>query len=270
MYIFIDGNLLDSTQLKLIINCALERFSHVYILNKSSSKKTNDNNDPSGLYLIREITNAIKCYSLMLNINIEKDYTNNNDVHVDYIMYSINNDMDIKNLFNIIDAKVTTFYVINTKNTVIRKKSVVVLDLDETLINREGKIIITDLHKYLGTLKTMFTYVVLWTHGCQRHANNIFQNSLASYKNYFDLVIVRNSNCQKSKKGLGYILKLLNEKYGVMSLSDTMLIDDQKSNYNYDYDYFIHVPRYNFRTFSTIMFRLLSNVQHEINLKNKM
>ena len=263
--IFITGSDITKAQVSAIVKACTDLFDKVYLLG-GEPLTSNHLNDPDGVYTIEKISNSVKYYSLYLNINGPEDFEQS-DVHVDYLNYKVDKYFKVKQLKDVIQYKLDIFFPKNCPISRTEAKSVAVLDLDDTLINSTGEIIINNLHQYLERLRQHFTYIVLWSHGCQRHVNHIFQNNMAPYVQYFNLIITRNSVCQKSKKGIGYILKQLNLKFQTTSLSTTLLIDDQFCNYNSDYDYFIHTPHIT-KNFSCIMYTLLEKVISEISAKS--
>ncbi|UBZ25638.1 38K protein [Carcinus maenas nudivirus] len=255
---------------KWIIKNTYKLFTHIYILKNLSSQllkietlNNNKNDDPPGLYYINKIYNNIKTYSMLLNLgSFEESNTDSTyNVHVDYLYYKITYQFDKKAFINNIKSQLDGFF--RQKIEVNSTTSVAILDLDDTIINKNGDVIIKNLHKYLSTIQSMFDIIILWSHGCQSHVNNTFETTLSDYKIYFKDVMARQSSFKLINKGIGRVLKFLNSRYDICELSSTLLIDDQSCNYNKDYDYFIHVPVYD-RLFNVKMWKLLSLIQKNL------
>lgn len=201
----------------------------------------NQNNDSNGLYFIEFLNNNVKSYSMKINItdkwDAKLDETNN--IHVNYYHLDLTKKIDFDLVNNEILFNLLTFFDKSCSQT---HKSVAIVDLDDTLIDKDGEIIIQNLNQYLHILRTMFDYVILWSHGSIGHVNHVFNKNLAPFKKSFSDVIARTSSFFCMNKGIGTVLRHLNQKFSICSLSHTLLIDDQSKNYKYDYDYFIHAP----------------------------
>ena len=283
--VFIDCVIIDPTiqqqrLFKKLIDVCQEFFSHIYLVSRNVIKYLDDVEiihvpcnktfDHPGIYYINKINNNIKCYSLKLNVNkdkcnIEEDETFH--VHVTYKHINLNKTFNFKNFKAELQMNLSLFFR-TRKISVKQSSSVAVLDLDDTIIDEKGEIIIENLGEYLTILKSLFGYIMLWSHGCQEHVNHIFKNSLAPYKSYFNLIVARSSSFQTKNKGISLVLQYLNTKEGILELDSTILIDDQPFNYNNDYDYFLHVPNKN-KCHSERMWKLLIEVKKEMSQKLK-
>ncbi|UOT91810.1 38K protein [Aratus pisonii nudivirus] len=244
-------------------------FTHIYIIsnriitlnmNEITNKLTNDDLDPSGIYYIEVINNNIKYYSVKLNLNNDDDDINchRKNVHVDYININLDNNYNKNNLNNEIYNNLQIFY---KNNKTCKKSSVAVIDLDETIIDSECNIKLDNLHVYLTILNKVFDKVILWSHGCNSHVNHCFSTNLLEYKPYFCSILSKSSKSECKNKGIGFILKHLNLNYDICELKSTILIDDQKTNYNKDYDFFIHAPSSK-KYFNERMWKMLIQVKN--------
>lgn len=123
----------------------------------------------------------------------------------------------------------------------VRPETCIVYDLDETLIDDQYTLLSPNVIQLLRNSKTLFDRLVLWTHGNTNHARASLQ---LHHEFEFDLVISRNVTAQRCyNKGIGLVLRNLNQVYGVTNLLMSVLVDDTRRNYNNDYDYFIQIPR---------------------------
>lgn len=261
--------------LKIITTC-MQYFTHVYVMGDGVMKlkldnmkrvKNNKNNDPPGLYCIDTLYKNIKFYSLKLNVNLsaeEHKLDKTYNVHVDYIHVKLTKNYKIKNL----ETEMTLYIKMFFQHENELQPSLAVVDLDDTLINREGDILVTNLKQYLRMLNSLFDFVILWSHGCQNHVNFIFETVMAPYKPYFKEILARNSTFEIHNKGLGCMLKYMNIKHGICELNYTLLIDDQSENYNRDYDFFIHAPTVTTQEkHSERMWILLNELRHNLMIK---
>nr|WOZ57636.1 38K protein [Menippe mercenaria nudivirus] len=189
----------------------------------------------------------------------DRDVASN--VHVDYRLISLCSKFNVANLKRDIEAQLNTFF--NHPKKAFDKASVVVFDLDDTLIDCDYDIIIDDLNRFLLQCQRLFDLVVLWSHGCPKHVNHAFSTSMAEYRLYFTDVFAKTSSFVTNNKGCGKLLAMLNRKYGVQCLKETMLVDDQLCNYNNDYDLFMHAPSTS-KKHSSRMWEMLNEVSLEI------
>ncbi len=257
-------------------------FTHIYIRNlvddvpvdAHDALTTNKDSDAPGTYIIKKINNNIKNYSMKLTVTTnayqEMEKTadpapKKHNVHVDYKVVVLNKKFNAENFKMDVHAKIAKFF----KPKRYENQSVVVLDLDDTLIDAEGEIIINDLMKFLNLLHRYFNFVILWSHGCQQHVNYIFNTTMKKYQLYFDDVIAKVSTSDLYNKGIGKLLSHLNTKFNVVELGRTLLIDDQLCNYNFDYDYFIHAPSKS-EKHSERMWEMLNETVHQMAKSNKL
>lgn len=303
LFIVIQDPVGSKLLIKLLKLCR-NYFTNIYLkespfvnYNKYDNVKIkNRNSDPPGTYIIQYINNNIKCYSLKLtltngtvqdkvtpmeiddDLNSTLPINDNNiyqspmneeqdnifNVHVDYKVVKLAKNFNFENLKIDIESKLNSYFKYKPKKS---PKSVVVIDLDDTLINKDFEIIIEPLDQYLNVLRQHFDYVVLWSHGCQQHVNHAFSTVMKPYFIYFNDIIAKSASSKIFNKGIGRLLYHLNKKFDVLELNNTLLIDDQLCNYNYDYDFFIHAP-HNSDIHSTRMWELLNTTIKKIMKRN--
>ncbi|UVT30847.1 38K protein [Penaeus vannamei nudivirus] len=259
----------------LLMTC-FQHFTHMYILHGSFArcffqdakrKRVNHEDDLPGIYFIKNIHNNIKCYSMLINVNDFNFVYSNKYTHVDYKNLSVGKNFDFNALSKELSLNLRSFFRTNAN----KKKSIAVIDLDDTIINKNGDFILEPFDKYLATLKNTFDLVVLWSHGCQQHVNHVFSNTLNGYAKEFDMIMVRSSSVQISNKGKGFLLQLMNQAFGVIEFTYSVLIDDQAYNYKNDYDCFIHVPKclshkaYNKQMWN-MLYKLKNTIDKRLNL----
>ena len=268
---FVNVKTVPEIDIYKFITICYKKFTHTYILNgdnyknmfiKKTCQVKNVDGDNPGLFFIKTIQNNIRCYSMLLNVNDYNNSTEDCKVHIDFKHINMDRNFNACQFKKDINFSLQNFFM---KKGPLVKKSIVVIDLDDTIIDRDGNFIIYNFQKYFEILKRTFDLVVLWSHGCQQHVNHIFTTTLRDYKNSFDLIIVRNSSVQLANKGIGYILKLANIKFNVVEFTNSALIDDQACNYMNDYDYFIHVPKsVNAKLFNQRMWGMLYALQDQV------
>ena len=181
-------------------------------------------------------------------------------LHVDYVMVKLEKKVSL--LDNSLDEDARLYLAAATKPTKQRNifqsvydqlcnlhfnvgpsdVSVIVWDLDDTLVNYELEAF-DCVPQVLRYTRRLFDYQVLWSHGAPMHVRaGLLKNGFDD--NLFDTIITRNPILEKlPNKGLGMILRHLNDKFGVQSIKFSVLVDDTDVNYANDYDYFVHVPR---------------------------
>ena len=157
-------------------------------------------------------------------------FTNANSDFTININVTIINNIDVA--VEILNVHIDEFF--NNKDKVA---SVAVVDLDDTIINKDYKVII-DL-KYFTNLKKYFDYVILWSYGDDNHVQYAIHHCNL---NFFNYVLSKRKHETTYNKSLNQILLFLNKMKGVVKFSKTLLIDDQETNYNNDYDIFFNVP----------------------------
>ncbi|QLI62421.1 38K [Dikerogammarus haemobaphes nudivirus] len=260
------GKVLKKKQLKIIIKELLKLAEYIYIIKNEqldllitqvcefekipclSIKSNNVEKDSENtVYIIEKITPRLHVYSMRIafdieeieNFEIEKSY----NIHVDYTSIIIN--------LKCIEEKLKQIDVLKQQfiNRVVPfnyKKSVVVFDLDDTIIDKDGSLLFKNVAGIFNELRQVFDFIVLWSHGSFSHVNNALLLTLADVK--FDTVIAldKNSFMMNEKfsrnKGLGKVLRILNNEHGVGEFTLTTLVDDQAGNFIGDYDIFLHIP----------------------------
>lgn len=246
----------NKTQQVKMLKMLFHKFDIVYVLVTAPSAlvqawqrltkipyRTQQMNSPDDqnnfqLIFIQKIGSLIKNYSLRLfvdesNENIEAEKQRN--LHVDYDTATL---MDYSSLASAIHRKTIFVSRINKPNLPV---SVIVFDLDETLIDTNGQLLTTTTKKQLKRMRAIFDYVVLWSHGCNRHVDNILLTVMGDFRKIFDLTISRCIGDPVSNKGMGLVFRRLNEMYGISEISFCVLVDDQAQNYVGDYDCFLFV-----------------------------
>lgn len=208
----------------------------------------NSKNSNSFVARIKRVDPNIKYYSLKLNL-------------VEVIELYQKEDVDCRRFVDCYTTKYTTANLMETvrmiKNKFEKRRAIVsignvmtdtnpsgvnviVFDLDETLIDENYKPLINNVPKFLNTVSTLFHYVVLWSHGTAAHVKKALSKIKCS--SMFNVVVCREDAEHNRNKGLGYILRTLNNKFGVTRIKTAVLVDDLRDNFIDDYDYFLHVP----------------------------
>lgn len=253
-------------------------FTHIYVRNITFPYsdiihlECNRPNDAPGIYTIDYVNANIKTYSMNLTVKtrvcssetgeqMEDEDESWQNTHVDYKTVVLCNNYNYDWLKADIEARLRCFFRNSKFGTL--KKSIAVLDLDDTLIDEKYDLIIDNLDQYLMQLKKVYDYIVLWSYGCQQHVNVATSTTLRPYLKFFDCVIARGMSKTTHKKGIGKLLAHLNAKLGVIELGHTLLVDDQKCNYNWDYDYFLHAPSHS-KHHSSRMWTLLFEMMQTI------
>ena len=157
-----------------------------------------------------------------------QDFTNN-WLYFEYINLIIHDETE----YSFSNEALNIYNIVNAKKDVIKDANIAVFDLDDTIIDKDGKIIINDLHSELTTLRSYFDFIILWSHGNDCHVR--YHTNKIKFK--FDLVLCRDEIVKY--KGTGKVFKELFYKYGVVSLKNTLLVDDLSENSAEDYDYII-------------------------------
>lgn len=249
---FHDENLKNKDIIKFVYKL-LKRFTIVYIIKcpfssskfKNSSvicQYTNKQDDDNGIILIDTINPLIKSYSIRICVNCDDELfqkESNIYIHIDYVNL---NSVDFLDAIDVVNHKANIF--LSQVLIYKYKQSILVLDLDDTIINKDGKYMIKDIKIVLHELMQLYDLVVLWSHGCSRHVNNSLQTSIQELDFKFDHIITKTTDTLSRNKGFGRIFKDLNLKYGIGEVSFSTLIDDQANNFVGDYDCFLHVPSY--------------------------
>lgn len=153
--------------------------------------------------------------------------------YVDYIDARQYNNNNTGDLVATIMSKYSAFM-----KKINSEESVIVWDLDQTLINDDSSPTVADLSKLLLRFKSNFQRCVLWSHGTSAHVNAHLK--LYRIEHLFDLIISRKlTNEYDSNKGMGVILRELNKKFGTTKILYSCLVDDKQSNYLEDYTFFL-------------------------------
>ncbi len=272
---FVNNKDIKFEDVQKLITICLNYFTHIYLININKFKKyiplkikvNNAENDLPGIYNIDEINNNIRCYSVQFVINDLEFSVKDENVNINFKHIFMSKNFNFNSFEMEIKFYLNAFFN-KPDRYPLKKASVLVIDLDDTIINRNGDLIIENFYEYLKIIKRTFTYVVLWSHGCQQHVNHIFQTTLKDYNKSFDMIIAKNSSVQLNNKGIGYLLKVLNEKFNVEELTVSILVDDQKLNYNNDYDYFLHVPKgLTYEAYNKEMWSYLYKIQKKLEQK---
>ncbi|KAG6558422.1 Bracovirus particle protein 38K-1 [Microplitis demolitor] len=221
-------------------------FEHVFKYDRTSKKaitimepiSSSNNKMPSQfteLKLMHQITLILFCGNCK---QMSDDYLEEQDLHhyTHYIKYKDGESFEIlndrlKNLSSTYESYGLT------------RASVIVLDLDDTLIddsiNPRSRRLINQLNQF----KRIFNFVVLWSHGTTNHVRDSL-NALKISKKFFDLIITRPTlQVCGSNKGIGVVLGELYRQFQVREITFSCIVDDLKSNFTDDYMLFVHVPK---------------------------
>jgi hypothetical protein len=112
-------------------------------------------------------------------------------------------------------------------------KSCIVVDLDETLITTDGRLM-QGAMLFLTRIREIFEYVILWTYANEEHLINYLDKY--QLHQYFDLKLCGSGT--REGKLLSYVKKFLNTQLNVTSIGFCVLVDDRGANYSKDYDLF--------------------------------
>ena len=225
-----------------IVSTFLQKLIKHYELSPYLIKYTNDVNQhshPTSVIFIRQITSLMGHYSIKLDItNHPEPDAQFLNVHVDYLSYK-----NFWNNYNRIRMDIHgahSRYINNIRETL--PKSVIVFDLDETIISYDYQFVCSYVEELLIEARDMFDYMVLWSHGNTTHVQRALK--LFNLSKLFDLVLTRGRFQDKCfNKGFGFVLKLLNKNYGISNVKYSVLVDDQEANFNKDYTYFFKVDK---------------------------
>ncbi len=193
----------------------------------------------------------VKIISSNANVTEMQKISNKCNRFIDYICIKMDN---LQQSLQVISQMRDKFYYTSkmvdplamTQNGLIvnessqREASVIVFDLDDTLIDGNNRALLIDLQHFVTFMKRMFTFVVMWSHGtCEHVHKNLKKHNIESC---FDMVIARTYDEDTKNKGLGYVFRALNKQFRVTSLTYTALVDDLPTNYTNDYDFYLQVP----------------------------
>lgn len=170
----------------------------------------------------------------------------------------------------VVDALATIYKTFRTTELHFPRTNVIVFDMDDTLIDANGKPFYKNIFNDLIQYKEYFQYLILWTHGTTSYLSEINLGMT------FDLYMSRNAE-DSENKGLGAVLRELNKSHAIEKLDFCVLVDDSAYNYDNDYDLFVHVntkPSHESfaRTLNEIVYSMnryfqKENFKRQINLK---
>lgn len=262
IFISFNDNVRKATIRNLLKLC-IKNYKYIYIIKNDNIKNKLDNivlkdvynfkeqisnnqdhDNRNTIIMIDKINPKIHIYSHRVGINenvesfnIEKNY----NVHVDYT--------NLKGIIKLSDMQsilIKTKVFLNNVTPFDYEKSVIVFDLDDTLVAKDGCIMFKNMSKIIHSLRDCFDLIVLWSHGNNRHVTNNLLVKLKDIK--FDSVIVLDKNAildgeyYAHNKGVGKLFNVINREHGVGKLKLTALVDDQAGNFIGDYDLFSHIP----------------------------
>lgn len=239
-YIYIIYNP-DNTKLNVKFNRLIKKNNYMFKQNHSNST-TGDSTKT--INFIKNINPKIHIYSHRVGIGCDTvlfEQEKQLNVHVDYT--NIKNPSSQNDLIQIVVK--SNIFLGNIK-PFDYEKSVIVFDLDDTLISKNGEILFCNMPKIINGLRQVFDLIVLWSHGNSSHVNSALLLTLKDVK--FDSVIVLDKNSKfesdvyAHNKGVGKLFRVINQEHGVGKLKLTALVDDQSGNFIGDYDLFSHVP----------------------------
>lgn len=147
----------------------------------------------------------------------------------------------IDEYFNINDIDYNTIYDLTERFKTKLKASVLVFDLDDTIIDKECNLFGDDLPEALNSLKGLYDYIGIWSHGSTNHVFKNIKKIFMEHNIKFDFVITRDDKVYN--KSVIHVLNILNKKFSISELTFSCLVDDKFSNYNYDYSLFVHLTR---------------------------
>lgn len=263
IFISLDGKV-TVRMCKQLLRYVLQDFTYVYIIdnpkitpilesfsNKEKLKLLHlecnslNREDPNSLYIIKKIKPCIHVYSLRLAINVDEELWRQEkayNIHVDYL--SIVHGVDFsENLNQVLVIKEQFMKRVSPLNY---RKSVLVFDLDDTIVDKDGTLVFHNVAKVIRSLRDVFDYVILWSHGSYGHVNNALLLTLRDVE--FDTIIAMTENDKDQdddysrNKGVGKMFRIMNNEHGVGELKYSALVDDQAGNFIGDYDMFLHIP----------------------------
>lgn len=210
---------------------------------------------------------ACKTFSICIFLGIENTaHLKVSNLFTKYMNYpKVDN---TNKIFGDIVAVSNLFYK-NIQNT---EKSVIVFDLDETLVYNQKTLAYPEIFSDLQKYRQIFDYIVLWSHGTTDYVNESLAAINPHYDNdvpfKFDLMITRKHADIDVfyNKGLGYVLHELNTKFNVTSLKYAVLVDDKAFNFVNDYDLFVHLSKQPIQ--NRLYAKLLPTIQSMCNSKD--
>lgn len=257
--VYFDG---DEYELKLyskhiqnIYNLLVGIYSTVYTLGSPRNKQDVSPN----IYNILIHFNGLSTGKLQKGYkNFENEHKKN--LHVDYLSYKYDHPIDS---INSDCLSLLNKYFSDIKS--VTPMSVAVFDFDDTIVDENQKLFYPSILNDIELYKTVFNYIILWTHGSTDYIQYEMKNK-SKLSKLFDIVIAKQRDFEYGEnKGKGAILKLLNKEFKITQISYSLLVDDKNSNYMNDYTYFIQptkIPEKFYR-------KQLENIKKEIILNNK-
>lgn len=178
-----------------------------------------------------------KSYSLVVYLGVGGNKVTHN-LFVDEM--TVNDPSEtVDSIVEQIQARVNKFD--RLKGTGTGYGSVVVFDLDRTIINDDAELLHRAVRPLVSAITNRFTYRVLWSHGDDIHVRSALEK--ISMAHLWDVIMVRPFDAtETANKSLGVVLKALNSKLGVWGVSWSVLFDDLKENSVGDYDEHLVVP----------------------------
>ena len=282
---------MDTESFTTFINTLNFYFTEIYLIDgtqrRSKSIKNGSatkmhllyrNLDKSYIHFVSQPPTNLTCYNFYVLLTKAKTYlmeslkpnsTMCDDKDRNMLIYTnhltISSNVIREEHLNIIVQQQTNFFA--TSSAVC---TVIVFDLDDTLIDDKNQPLVSNLAEFIDHTRTIFDYVVLWSHGTCEHVHS----NLKMYKlqKSFDLVISRNYNENTKNKSIGLVFKELHKKFNISQISMCALVDDLKDNFNEDYDYYLQVPRSNAKTvekyykfaFEKLQCLIFNNVRNRI------
>lgn len=150
-------------------------------------------------------------------------------------VYRINLTLGMK----IPDNDIETIFDFSRKFKTKITASVLVFDLDDTIIDVNGKLFANDLYPAIQSLRSIYTYIGLWSHGTTNHVFKYIKKIYDTQNVKFDFIISRGDYARN--KSVAHVLNVLNEQFNVSRLNLSCLVDDKKSNFTEDYTVFVHL-----------------------------
>lgn len=151
-------------------------------------------------------------------------------------------DVVSKPVIETIISKYNNFF----KNDLYNTASVIVWDLDDTILDRNYKLLNDQLVDVLQSQNYIFDYSVLWSHGTSHHVTKCLDILNRKYNINFDSCIAKKIEEYHKKdtcKNVSYVLKTLNDKFNITSFNFSCLIDDMCENLNNDYYVYVKPSR---------------------------
>lgn len=205
--------------------------------------------------VLRHKNKIVTTYTIFVFIRLAGIYYADVKKSIDYISHSYVDNVEFTVveyeeclIKEIIESLVMLKHSFYNKTVQIRDKTVIVIDLDDTLIDKTNKFLLTDPNKFFKELYRRFDYVVMWSHGNEEHVFfNLYTHNIHEK---FDEILYLTADESARPKGFGRILRLLNEKYNVICTKYTFIIDNDTRNHLTDYKYIIKPPLYSDERFN--------------------